>query len=137
MPYTPRRRRWVLVCLAAYAAAVALVVLLPVSYSTIVQAITQWLDATVGIGGFGSGWVEFIANILLFLPLGLLLTLLFRHPWYGPAPALALSIPAELAQFVIPSRQPSLRDVIANALGAALGAALAWILVVRRDRRER
>jgi len=127
----------VLICLAAYATTVALVVLLPISYAGIVHAITEWLDTTLGVGGFGAGWIEFIANVLMFLPLGLLLALLFRHPWYGVALALALSVAAELVQFVIPSRQPSLRDILANALGAALGAALAWTLVLRRDRSER
>lgn len=137
MPEKLRRRRWVLICLAAYATTVALVVLLPISYATIVQAIAGWLDTTLGVGGFGAGWIEFIANVVMFLPLGLLLTLLFRRPWFGVLLALALSVAAELAQLVIPSRQPSLRDILANALGAALGAALAWLLVLRRDRRQR
>ncbi|KQP73824.1 hypothetical protein ASF40_00080 [Microbacterium sp. Leaf288] len=110
--------------------------LLPISYATIVQAIAEWLDTTLGVGGFGAGWIESIANVFMFLPLGLLLTLLFRRPWFGVLLALALSVAAELAQLVIPSRQPSLRDILANALGAALGAALAWLFVVRRDRRE-
>ncbi|WP_082496758.1 VanZ family protein [Microbacterium sp. Leaf288] len=136
MPEELRRRRWVLICLAAYATTVALVVLLPISYATIVQAIAEWLDTTLGVGGFGAGWIESIANVFMFLPLGLLLTLLFRRPWFGVLLALALSVAAELAQLVIPSRQPSLRDILANALGAALGAALAWLFVVRRDRRE-
>lgn len=136
MPDKPRRRRWVLICLAAYATTVALVVLLPVSYAAIGRAAREWLGTTLGVGGFGAGWIEFIANVLMFLPLGFLLALLFRHPWYGVALALALSVAAELAQFVIPSRQPSLRDVLANAAGAALGAALAWVFVLRRDRRE-
>jgi len=136
MPNTPRRRRWVGVCLAVYVAAVMLVVLLPISYSDIVHAIAGWLDTALGVGGFGAGWVEFIANILMFLPLGFLLALLFRRPWYGVALALALSIGVELAQLVIPSRQPSLRDILANALGAAFGALLAWLFVLRRDRRR-
>ena len=119
-----------------HVATVALVVLSPISYSTILHAITHWLDATLHVGGFGSGWVEFLANVVMFLPLGFLLALLFRRPWHGVMLALGLSIVVELAQIVIPSRQPSLRDILANALGAALGAFPAWLLVLRRDRRR-
>lgn len=129
-------RRWVLVCLGVYAFACAIVVLTPVSYAKIVHAIAEWLESAGGITGFGSGWIEFAANILMFLPLGFLLTLLFRHPWYGVALALALSIAVELAQIVIPSRQPTLRDIAANTAGAAIGAALAWLVVLRRRRRR-
>ena len=88
----------------------------------------------MGITFFGSGWIEFVANILMFVPLGLLLTLLLRHHWYGVALALAVSVLAEVAQIVIPSRQPSLRDILANVLGAAIGAAIAWVIVLRQRR---
>lgn len=125
------RRRWVIAGLAAYALVVGLVLLLPVSYSGIVNRIGEWLRDAFGIDWFGTGWIEFGANILMFVPLGFLLTLLFRHPWYGVGLALALSAAAELAQVVIPSRQPTFRDILANTLGAGLGAALAWLIVLR------
>jgi len=131
-----RQRRWVIAGLAAYSLAVGLVLLLPVSYSGIVNRIGDALRDGLGIAWFGSGWIEFGANILMFVPLGLLLTLLFRHPWYGVALALALSAAAELAQIVIPSRQPTVRDILANTLGAALGAALAWLFVLRVQHRS-
>lgn len=130
-----RRRSWVVGGLIAYLLAVVLVLLLPVGYSTIVSAIAGWLQGILGTSSFGSGWIEFVANILMFAPLGFLLTLLFRHPWYGVVLALVLSAGAEIAQIVIPSRQPSFRDILANALGAAVGAALAWLIVLRRERR--
>ncbi len=131
------RRLWAIVGLAAYGAAVALIVLLPVSYSGIVNGIGDWVRDGLGVTSFGSGWIEFVANILMFVPLGFLLTLLFRHPWYGIALALTLSAAVELVQIVIPSRQPSLRDVLANVLGAAVGAAVAWMVVRRQRRLER
>jgi glycopeptide antibiotics resistance protein len=136
MPRPERRRTWVLVALAVYAVAVAIVVLAPVSYEDIINAIGDWLRYDLGIDAFGSGWIEFIANIAMFVPLGFLLTLLFRHHWYGVAIALALSALAEIAQIVIPSRQPSLRDILANVLGASVGAALAWLIVVRGEKRR-
>lgn len=130
------RRRWVIGGLAVYALVVGVILLAPISYSGIVHAIGDWLMRDLGIGGFGSGWIEFGANILMFVPLGFLLTLLFRHHWYGVVLALALSAAAEVAQSIIPSRQTSLRDILANTLGAMLGAALAWLFVLRRDRRS-
>lgn len=130
------RRRWVIAGLAAYALVVGLVLLLPVSYSGIVNRIGDWLRDGFGMDWFGTGWIEFGANILMFVPLGFLLTLLFRHPWYGVALALALSAAAELAQVIIPSRQPTIRDILANTLGAALGAALAWLIVLRAQHKS-
>lgn len=135
MPSAPRRR-WVFVALGIYILAVAVVLLTPVSYSRIVAALSDFLREGLGLDFFGSGWIEFTANILMFAPLGFLLTLLFLHPWRGVILALGLSVAAELAQFVIPSRQPSLRDILANVLGAAVGAALAWVFVVRPAHRK-
>ncbi|WP_106816278.1 VanZ family protein [Microbacterium timonense] len=129
------RRRWVIAGLVAYGVAVGLVLLLPISYSGIVNRIGDALRDGLGIDWFGSGWIEFGANILMFVPLGFLLTLMFRHPWYGVALAIALSAAAELAQIVIPSRQPTLRDILANTLGAAVGGGVAWLIVLRTERR--
>lgn len=128
-----RRPVWVLWGPGVYAVAVAVVVLSPVSYSALIHAIAGGIRDVLGIASFGSGWIDFGANVLMFVPLGFLLTLLLRHHWYGVALALVLSAGVELAQLVIPSRQPSLRDVLANVLGAAVGAALAWIIVLRRQ----
>ena len=136
MPQPIRRRTWVLWALGAYVAAIAVVVLTPVSYEGILDAVTGWILGNLGLTSFGSGWIEFTANILMFVPLGFLLTLLLRHHWWGVALALVLSVLVELAQIVIPSRQPSLRDILANVLGAAIGAGLAWLIVLRRDQKQ-
>lgn len=132
-----RRTRWIVALLVVYAMLVAVVVLTPVSYAAIVHAIGEWLRDSMGLDWFGTGWIEFVANIVMFVPLGLLLTLLTRRHWFGMILALALSVAAELAQIVVPSRQPSLRDVVANVLGAAAGAAIAWAIVIRREGRHR
>lgn len=133
MPQQTRRPRWVIWALGVYVAVVALVVLTPVSYEAIVNTLSNWMRDSLGLTSFGAGWIEFTANILMFVPLGFLLTLLLRHHWWGVALALALSAFVEIAQIVIPSRQPSLRDILANVLGAAIGAALAWLIVLRRQ----
>ncbi|KDA04883.1 VanZ family protein [Microbacterium sp. CH12i] len=130
-----RGRLWVVAGLAVYALAVVAVLVLPVPYAGIVRGIGQALTST-GISGFGTGWIEFVANVLMFAPLGFFLTLLFRHPLVGTVVALVLSVTAEVVQIVIPSRQPSLRDIVANVFGAALGAFLAWLIVLRRRKRR-
>lgn len=134
MPTQTRPPVWVIWGLVIYVGAVAVVVLSPVSYRSIIHALGDAVDSILGDASFGSGWIEFSANILLFVPLGFLLTLLLRHHWYGVLLALVLSAGVEVAQIVIPSRQPSLRDIVANVLGAALGAGLAWLFVLRRER---
>lgn len=131
------RPRWAVIGLIAYVVAVAVVVFAPVSYSSITAAIAHWLGDALGVPAFGAGWVEFTGNVLMFVPLGLLLTVLLRRHWKGAALALVLSIGVELAQVLLPARTPSVRDVLANALGAAIGASLAWVIVSRAERRHR
>ena len=132
-----RSHRWAIWGLAAYVVVVAFIVLAPVSYSDIVVAIWSWVRNGLGIDSFGAGWVEAAGNVVMFIPLGFLLTLVFRHPWYGTVLALVLSAGVELAQIVIPDRVTSLRDVVSNTLGAAIGAFLAWLIVLRREHREK
>ena len=137
MSTTISRRPWVIGCLVAYTVVVAVVVLTPVSYSGIVNGIGNWMREDLRITSFGSGWIEFSANIAMFLPLGFFLTLFFRHPWYGTILALVLSAGVEIAQIVIPDRVASVRDVVSNTLGAAIGAFLAWLFVLRREHKKR
>jgi len=125
---------WLVAALAVYGLTAAAILLAPFSVTGLLEEFSRWVRDDLHLTAFGSGWLEFLANILMFVPLGLLLTLLFAHPWRGVVLALLLSAGAELAQFVLPSRHPSLRDVLANVAGAAIGAAIAWLLVLRRRR---
>lgn len=134
---TLSRRGWIGAALVGYALIAVVILVSPVRYSGIVQAIGAWLRGELALTGFGTGWIEFFANALMFAPLGFLLTAWFRHPWWGVILAVALSVGAELVQVVIPHREPSLRDLLANGLGAALGALLAWLLFTIRSRRAR
>lgn len=122
------RRRWALAGLIAYAATAGLVLLLPVSYSAIVNAIGDWLATELGLDWFGSGWVEFVGNIILFAPLGALLTLLIGRLWPSVSTAVLFSAGVELIQFLVPLREPTLRDVLSNSIGALLGAGVGWAL---------
>lgn len=72
------------------------------------------------------GGVDFSLNILLFVPLGLSLRW-FAGNWKTPIlVGIALTLAVELMQWkIIPGRDPSRGDVLANTLGAIAGAWLA------------
>jgi hypothetical protein len=73
------------------------------------------------------GYSDALVNLILFAPLGATLALNGRS---GARPVLAaglLSCCVELAQIVIPGRDPSLGDVCFNTLGAAAGQALFFL----------
>ncbi len=131
-----RSRRWAAGGLALYGVAVAIVVFTPVSYSGVVHRLARAVALIPGMNFFGSGWIEFVANVALFVPLGFLLTVLVRRPVVGAAIGVAISVCIELIQIVIPDRQATVRDVISNGIGALIGALVAWVLVVRRRRRR-
>ena len=83
--------------------------------------------------------VEFSANILMFVPLGLFWFLLTppRMRWWAPAVGFALSTLIEATQFLlIPQRFATPYDIVANTLGTLMGALSAWILLAGRDRRK-
>ncbi len=63
-------------------------------------------------------------NVLLFAPLGASLAAHGLAPLPAGALGLVISVAAETVQVALPSRAPSVRDVLTNTLGAAWGAAL-------------
>jgi len=87
--------------------------------------------------------VEFLANIAMFVPIGVFLLLLVgAERWW-----LALFLPffmtafIETAQRGIPGRVSDPRDILANTLGGIAGVVLAMVLTLpatlRRHRRRR
>lgn len=78
--------------------------------------------------------LEFLLNILLFVPLGMVLGSL-RRVRLLPL-AVALSVTVELLQFLYPDRSPKVTDVIANSMGALLGY-LAFVVAVTLLERRR
>jgi hypothetical protein len=74
--------------------------------------------------------VDFVANVVLFIPLGMLLGAWLRReagraPWRAVLVIAAISAGFETLQLFLPVRSPSIDDVIANTLGGALGLLLA------------
>jgi glycopeptide antibiotics resistance protein len=79
-------------------------------------------------------------NVMLFVPLGILLPLVWRRLrfWRGMRIALALSCSIELVQYLSSAwthRSADVNDVILNVLGACLGLLLVAPLRLRRGTR--
>ncbi|QNA93319.1 MULTISPECIES: VanZ family protein [unclassified Microbacterium] len=143
----PRRftRVWALVLAVPFLAGLAALTLTP---SRIEQTMPNLLDVVLGVA-HRLGWssldftrLEIIANILVFVPVGILaFVLLPRRVWLlallaGPV----LSVAIETAQRVaLPHRAATVTDVLANSAGAVAGVALAvlcTVLIARRDSQD-
>lgn len=89
--------------------------------------------------------LEFLANIGLFVPVGMFLLLLFGAGgwWIAALGSMGMTAFIETVQHQIPGRVPDERDLIANTLGALIGIAIALVLTMpatfrrRRARRQR
>lgn len=87
---------------------------------------STWLDPETWVR---IGSPEFVANILLFVPLGLLLRLAIpRGTWFG-ATVLGgvVSVAVEVLQVSTP-RVSDPRDIVANTLGTLAGAVLGALI---------
>lgn len=89
------------------------------------------------------GRLEFLANVALFVPVGMFLLLLVgtRLWWLALTASFGLTAFIESAQRSIPGRIPDERDLLANGLGAVIGVLVAVVLTlpaeIRRRRRRR
>ena len=83
--------------------------------------------------------LEFLANIALFVPVGMFLLLLFgtRQWWLALAGSFGLTAAIEFAQRSIPGRVPDGRDLLANGLGAVIGVLIAVVLTLPSELRRR
>lgn len=83
--------------------------------------------------------VEFLANIGLFVPVGVFVLLLFgsRLWWVAMLGGVALTSAIETAQRSIPGRVSDPRDVVANSAGAVIGVVLALVLTLPSSLRRR
>jgi glycopeptide antibiotics resistance protein len=87
----------------------------------------RWVDYSVA---------EFTANILLFVPLGVLFTLLLGawRWWLVLAIGAATTLTIEFVQLFLPARVSDPRDLLANTAGTLLGIAV--VLAVSATRRR-
>ncbi|NMR20519.1 VanZ family protein [Cellulomonas fimi] len=108
-------------------------------------AVYAWLHERGVPEWFGYGLLERVANVALFVPIGLLVGMLARPVvgpvvgplvgrartgrwwwWWAVVGPAAFSAAAELGQLVLrPERFASWGDVVANTVGAALGVVVA------------
>lgn len=82
---------------------------------------------------FGYGWVEFTANVAMFVPPGFFLSLVFptRSLWIALPLLTAFSAVLETLQFfVLPARFAAVNNVIANTIGGWIGVAAATVAAV-------
>lgn len=127
------------VMLAPYAVVLALIVWLPASAASQVTGIVfrfaRFVSAHTDISLTTSYTVfEFLANIALFVPLGLLLVAAWprANAWIVVLLGYAASATIELVQTLLPSRFPTLSDVIANTIGTAIGCLLVRAVMRRQ-----
>lgn len=107
----------------------------PVSDS--IRAALEWLRGR-GVTAVRYGHVEAVANVMLFVPLGILgaLALGSRSWWWVVLAALLVSTSIEVAQLGLSGRTSHGRDIVANTAGAFAGAVLVatWRKVGPRGR---
>lgn len=127
--------------LAAYTAFVLVVTLTPRMPGTgffgrLVNSVLDALHAQGLLIAVDYSVVEFIANIGMFVPLGVLAALLVGSRWVIVA-GTALSGFIELYQGTfLPTRVGEWRDVLSNSLGFVLGVTVVWMMVSWRSARS-
>lgn len=84
--------------------------------------------------------IDWAANVILYVPLGLFVALRFRRlsPWVWLVATVALTAMIEIAQFVALNRSADINDVTMNTIGGMCGfaAGRAVLSVVRTLRRR-
>jgi len=83
--------------------------------------------------------LEFVANIAMFVPIGLFLVLLLgrRFWWLAVFVCVAMTGIIEMAQQHLPGRVSDTRDLVSNSLGGIIGVIVALIVTIPAYRRER
>jgi hypothetical protein len=130
---------WLLAGGAAACVAVAVVVFLPTSQlpSEVVHVISRELHhARAPRWAWDPTLWERLLNVLLFVPIGFLGVPL--RPkwalWRWAAAGLVASVTIEVVQVLMPGRDGSAWDVVANTAGAFVGALIARVTVDRWKR---
>lgn len=136
--HSPPRRNFLLWVAFAYLAFVIYGSLVPLDFHphplrAAWESFARMWSLELGVGS-GADWV---ANILLAVPLAYLwLGALWttKRPAAGVVASilvlsacLVVSVAIEFAQIFFPPRSPSVKDIVAQALGAAIGVALWWV----------
>ncbi|QHC62449.1 VanZ family protein [Rathayibacter festucae] len=142
-----RRSRILLPATLAWLGVIALITLTPAPYpagqpSALVRGIIAFLASTPLTAWFTFDVAEFVANVLMFLPLGALIALQLppRRRLLAAPIGLGVSVLVETIQLLaLPSRVADVRDLVSNGTGALLGALLVVVLarLPLRPRKDR
>ncbi|RDV46914.1 VanZ family protein [Leifsonia sp. ku-ls] len=137
------RRRPVLSVLAGvYLAAVAWITLNPApgdpARNPLLRSLLRAVSAVPGLGWVDYSVAEFGANVMLFVPMGLLFTLLLGawRWWVAVAIGVAATLCIEFVQLFLPARFSDARDLLANTLGTLIGVGVALLVTARRRPRR-
>jgi glycopeptide antibiotics resistance protein len=134
----------VLFALFAYALFVLVITITPQMPGTgFVARVVDWFLYELHSRGLftslGFLHIEFVGNILMFVPLGIFAALLLPRKawWLLLLMGTAFSVGIEMFQaYFLPGRFPEVRDVVANSTGFLIGAAMSValrLLVSYRD----
>ncbi|MCS5735546.1 VanZ family protein [Herbiconiux daphne] len=136
-------RRVAAVLLAAYGLVVILIVAWPVPVDKdahgFILKLLRLLHERDLLMFLGYAQIEFTANVAMFVPIGVLVGVLFgrRHWGWAVGVGFAASSAIELAQWVLlPGRYGTPDDVIANTLGTLVGALLAGSFLRHQARQQ-
>ena len=134
-------RRVLLVVTAAYLLLVAWITLNPAPADPHRNPLLEGLLATFAstplLTWIDFDVVEFTANVLLFVPVGLLFAVLLGRGrwWLAFALGVAMTLTIEFVQLFLPARVSDARDLLANTLGTLIGIAI--VAVFAGGRRSR
>ncbi|WP_281285305.1 VanZ family protein [Cellulomonas xylanilytica] len=132
---TRRQRVSASVALAAYLAVVARITLSPEPASDATFAVVRGVLAWLVEHGVPLTYpvLEAVANVVMFVPFGVLVGLLVRRAWVVVALATTTSAAIELNQLLfLASRVATVQDVVLNTLGAVVGLGMLRVLARRR-----
>lgn len=135
-PAKSRAREWLsVIVLGGYVVLILMATMWPTpldqGYESSIQKFLEVLHRNGVPDWFGYSKLEFSANVVMYVPLGFLATMILpqRTWWLALLLCPALSVAIELTQGVLLSaRFASPLDVVANSLGAIVGVLCAVVL---------
>ncbi|MEV8214881.1 VanZ family protein [Leifsonia sp. NPDC077715] len=137
-----RRRAVLPILTVVYLLAVAGITLDPApgnpAGNPLLRALLRAVSAVPGLGWVDYSVAEFTANVLLFVPMGVLFTLLLGvwRWWLAVAIGVVATLLIEFTQLFLPARVSDPRDLLANTLGTLIGVAIVVLFTRAAARAE-
>ncbi|GAB3617915.1 hypothetical protein GCM10027416_24720 [Okibacterium endophyticum] len=104
---------------------------------SMLRTVLDWLAGSPITSWLTYSLIEFVANIAMFVPFGVLAAALAgqRRWWVAFAAGCACTLIIETVQLALPDRVSDPRDLVANSLGTLVGVALQLASMRARDGR--